>query len=252
MRWLDIAGQKVAVDDEIARLAAPRCSLEAFWTEPDDVPRFSVRRVVKLPEGVARVRHPEPGLGEYADEGDTLWASIDSDPYAAEIALRLAFHAVTLRQGGVLIHGAGIAFQDRSVVAVGPSGAGKTTLARLAWAHGGARLMSDEIVALFPDGRVRATPFRSDQSLPIELLSARGVGLMALAKGNEEEIRPLSGPAAVSLLASQAFRFKEREMTQVEHLDRLARIIESMGAFELTFRNHPAVGAHLRDWVASA
>jgi hypothetical protein len=250
MRWLDIGGWKVAVDEEIAALAAPRCSLERFWSESAQTSQFAVRRLTRLPEGARAISHPDPALGAYAVTADGVTARIVDDPIAAEGALRAAFHAVTLRQGGLLFHSSAVAFGDVAVVGVGASGAGKTTLARLCCAHGGAKLMSDEIVALYPDGGVRATPFRSDQALEVECVLARGAGLFALRHAGGEQIAPLEIPDAVALLVSQAYRFAPDEMTRAEMLQRAGRIVESIGPFRLSFRPHPAVGPFMRDWVA--
>jgi hypothetical protein len=249
MEVLEIAGWNVAIDTDLLELAAGRCQLHPFRASNPSLPRLTLRTTSTMPADALVVALPDRARGEYAAHGDDLWARIDRDPYAAEVALRLAFHTVTLRQGGVLVHAAGIAFRDRAVVAVGASGAGKTTLARLSHEYGGARLMSDEIVALFPDGSVVATPFRSDQSLPIEAKRVRGVGVLALAHGASEIVEPTSGPSAASLIVSQAYRFRERDLTQGELLARVAGIVESMGSFRLTFRNHPEAGAYLRDWV---
>ena len=44
-------------------------------------------------------------------------------------ALFATFHALVLRSGGLMVHGANLMFSDRAYLVVGPSGAGKSTLA---------------------------------------------------------------------------------------------------------------------------
>jgi len=73
--------------------------------------------------------------------------------YEAEIAagpgigdlMRAWFFHVLLSRGGILLHAAGVIRSGRALVFCGPTGSGKTTLARLA---GSQPLLSDESIAI--------------------------------------------------------------------------------------------------------
>ncbi|MCP4902253.1 MAG: hypothetical protein GY906_35250 [bacterium] len=78
------------------------------------------------------------------------------DPLEAAIQHFLAL------QGVATLHAAALNIGGRGVLILGPSGAGKTTLA-LAWQAAGARIVSDDsvLLRLSSCGRVMAHPFRS-------------------------------------------------------------------------------------------
>jgi len=77
-------------------------------------------------------------------------------------ALRVATSFFLARSGGFLAHAASLVSHGRAFLFPGPSGAGKTTIARLA---GDRTVLSDEVSAVVPDGngyRCHATPFFGD------------------------------------------------------------------------------------------
>jgi hypothetical protein len=84
-----------------------------------------------------------------------------AQPWSFESLLRVIWSVLLPRAGGGLFHACGLRDGERTVLAAGPSGAGKTTLARKA-SHSD-EVLSDEVVALNrgDDGRWRmwATPF---------------------------------------------------------------------------------------------
>src|SRR5262249_2492548 len=132
-------GRRVAeIDDSILELAAPCCYLDAFRSPlPSKLPRLRVREVQTLHRGAAI---PLDGLsrdgGAYAVEGDEILVRIPRSPASAEASLRAVFQVATMREGGLLVHGSGVAFEGRALVAVGGRGAGKAPLARLGLAPG--------------------------------------------------------------------------------------------------------------------
>ncbi len=70
----------------------------------------------------------------------------------------------TLRQGGLILHSAGLVFDGQTYIFPGRSNAGKTTLTRKAYKHG-ARVLSDDINLLLPgkDGyQAHAVPFTGE------------------------------------------------------------------------------------------
>ncbi len=184
--------------------------------------------------------------------GDTLLAHIPDDMWAAESILRLAWQIVTMRAGGVLMHGCAVAWSGRGVAAIGVSGAGKSTLASLCSGHPGhALLLTDEIVQLFPDGMVWGTPFRSN----VENVGAPGPAkletLLLLEKGDHEALTPVPAAEALPQLIPQLFAPMAGITSRGEAVRRVMEIADKVGVHRLTFRKDAAVGPFLRDWLAA-
>lgn len=122
-----------------------------------------------LSRGLAGERFPAtaPYRLRLDPSGRTV-AFADDPPAAVDegllAALDLALTRAFARQGVLVLHGAGFLLDGRAVLAFGPSGSGKSSLATAALAAGG-RVLSDDIVLLDPGpasgGRV-AWPGRSD------------------------------------------------------------------------------------------
>ncbi|WNG34190.1 potassium transporter TrkH [Archangium violaceum] len=246
---LRLGDWSIQVEPSLLGLAAPRCDVERFQSlseEPRPLPELRLERVPTLSTG--QLLNPRyPTLGSYQVEGDLIRLACSQSVLAAELGLRAAFLLATVRQGGVLLHASSVAFGERALVAVGPSGAGKSTFARLARLAGGA-LLSDEVVALLPDGRVLGTPFRSDPDLVGTAREALLGGLFSLVHASSESLEPLAPAAGVSLLLSQAFRAPADGLTQAELLQRVAGLASHFPAYRFSFRNHPEAGGFLRHW----
>jgi hypothetical protein len=87
---------------------------------------------------------------EYGLDLDSLWTpDAGSESFAGifENFFRVLTAYRLLEQGGVLVHGAAVVAGGRSLLALGRSGAGKTTFSRLALARG-AEVLSDDLNAL--------------------------------------------------------------------------------------------------------
>jgi hypothetical protein len=242
---LRCAAQVLDIEPEILELAGERCLHQRFVT--DGSPALSVRRRHGLEDGRALEGSPAP-WGFYRIEADELLAHIPDDKWAAESVLRIAWQLSTFRQGGVLMHGCGFAWGGRGFAAIGQSTAGKSTLARLSCgAPGGATLLSDEIVQLFPDGRLFGTPFRSDTDQPGRPGDdARLHTLLLLEKGAHEALTPLPPASVTPELLSQLYRGATGEVSSAEVVRRVLRLIDRVGVQRLTFRKDPAVGPFLR------
>jgi hypothetical protein len=169
--------------------------------------------------------------------------------FPAEFALRAIFQLAILQQGGLTLHAAAVAFGEAGLVALGPSGAGKSTLSRLCVQSGRAELLSDELVAMLPDGSVYGSPFRSEPDLRATRLQARARALLLLEKGPAESLQPLPPFSVVTPLLSQVFRGSAELDPGSEAPARVGRWVESIPAFRLTFRKEPAVAAFLEEWV---
>ena len=131
------------------------------------------------------------------DSGSASFAGIFENFFRVLTAYRL------LEQGSLLVHGAAVASGGRALLALGRSGAGKTTFSRLALARG-AEVLSDDLNALRRTGRgtvVEKLPFTGDlgdaesPAGPLPLAA-----LLRLEKSPDDELVPLGRAEAIGLL----------------------------------------------------
>lgn len=230
------ADTAIDVDDSIAEMSRPRVNVKSF--EVTDRPAsFQIERVRGL-EGL----HLKTDLGHatVALEGNTLRVDIEEGPFLGELALRLGCYVVIARLGGALIHATALVHRGRALVACGKSGDGKSTLSRLSAPT--ASLLSDEVVALFPDGRVCGTPFRSDFDNVGGPICGAASYFVALRKADHESLEPLDGAAAFTLIAEQSFEPEAFALPRRETRRRLMQFLGAVQLGTLAFRKEPAVG----------
>lgn len=196
-------------------------------------------RHTELPHG-SRIDAPL-GVCTYRLDGDTLHVAFEDGPFRAELVLRLAWYIVVTRMGGVLIHASGLTDGTRAIVAAGQSGNGKSTLSRLGIAAG-LTLLSDEVICLFPDGRVAGTPFRSDFDNVGAPLMVPARYFFALEKADHEELKPLSSLDAVQLAMAQCFEVAELALPRAEVRKRLLSFLSHVELRTLAFRKHADAG----------
>jgi hypothetical protein len=183
--------------------------------------------------------------------GSERAVQFDSPPQAdadlgAEAGVRFAYQLAIARQGGVLVHSSSVRFGDRAIVAVGQSTAGKSTLAGLCREAGG-QLLSDEMTALFPDGTVYGTPFRSSDPTPGHPGPARLGLLVLLDKAPHEALTPLAPEKALPRILEQVYRgYDGGELTPGRILERVAGAMNVCPPQLLSFRKHPDAGLFVR------
>jgi hypothetical protein len=179
--------------------------------------------------------------GSFALRERELLADIPDDVWAAESVFRIAWHTLSIEQGGVLMHGCGFAWNGRGVAAIGESTAGKSTLAGLCCNHPGhATLLTDEMVQLFPDGTCWGTPFRSNVENAGSPGPAKIKSLLLLEKGDHEALTEVNPAEALPVLDL---------IPRGEVSRRVMELVNTVGVHRLTFRKDAAVGPFLRDWV---
>jgi hypothetical protein len=196
-------------------------------------------------------------LDGWPDLAGALWTcETAGEEWAAAVCenfLRVLVAYRLLAAGGALIHSAGVTDGESGFLLLGPSGAGKTTAARLCLARG-AGVLSDDLNAVHPEAgggaRLVRVPFTGDlgnigdggdggdigygggKTAPA---AVRLRALVRLAKGDRESLRPLSPAAALAgLLAAAPYVNVDpwREEALLAVLERLARAVP---AYELTF-----------------
>jgi hypothetical protein len=130
--------------------------------------------------------------------------------------LRIVHTLVLARQGGFLLHSASAIRNGKAFLFAGVSGAGKTTISRLAPAD--AILLTDEIsyVRKRDDQYVAfGTPFTGELAKLGENVSAPIAVLYLLAQGPSNRIETVAeGEAVRSLLANLLFFAEDAELVQ--------------------------------------
>jgi hypothetical protein len=137
-------------------------------------------------------------------------------PFSLDSVLRIVHTLLLARKGGFLLHASSAIRNGRAFLFSGVSGAGKTTMARLAPPD--ATLLTDEISYVIPqDSRYMAvgTPFYGELARPGENVKAPIEVLYLLAKGPENKIEPIEGTAAVrGLMENILFFAKDPEFVK--------------------------------------
>src|ERR1019366_2691109 len=140
-----------------------------------------------------------------------------SNPYSLDSVLRIVHTLLLARKGGFLVHASSAIRNGRAFLFSGVSGAGKTTMARLAPPD--AALLTDEISYVIPqDGRYFAvgTPFFGELARVGENLRAPIECVYLLAKGPENKIEPVEGADAVrGLLGNILFFARDPEFVKL-------------------------------------
>ncbi|HKV82729.1 MAG TPA: hypothetical protein VJP02_31570 [Candidatus Sulfotelmatobacter sp.] len=133
-----------------------------------------------------------------------------SNPYAFDSLLRVVHTLILARQGGFLIHAASAIRGEKAFVFTGVSGAGKTTMCRLAPPD--ATLLTDEISYVRREGNrylAWGTPFAGELARLGENQSARLSGVFLLEKGLENRIEEVHPAEAVQRLMRNILFFAE-------------------------------------------
>ena len=155
-------------------------------------------------------------LAEWEPASRHGWIRQTANPYSIDAVLRIVHSLVLARQGGFLLHSASAIRNGRAFLFAGVSGAGKTTISRLAPPD--ATLLTDEIsyVCKHKDGYIaHGTPFTGELAKLGENVSAPIAALYMLAQGPENRIDPISpADAARSLLANILFFAEDEQLVQ--------------------------------------
>jgi hypothetical protein len=140
-----------------------------------------------------------------------------ANPYSIDSVLRIVHTLLLAKRGGFLVHASSIVINNRAFLFAGISGAGKTTIARLAPPH--AKLLTDEIsyVSRQADQYFAfGTPFFGELARVGENLSAPIGAVYLLDKGTENKIEPVEGSgAARALLENILFFAQDAEMVKL-------------------------------------
>jgi hypothetical protein len=158
-----------------------------------------------------------------------------ANPYSIDAVLRIVHTLVLAQEGGFLMHAASAIRNGKAFLFAGVSGAGKTTISRLAPSD--ATLLTDEISYIRKEVRkdvrkdlqfarqdartqhtgyvAHGTPFTGELAKLGENVSAPISALYLLAQGPENRIDPVApGPAVRELLANVLFFAEDQELVR--------------------------------------
>jgi hypothetical protein len=157
-------------------------------------------------------------------------------PYAIDSVLRLVHTIVLARQGGFLLHAASAVRRGRAFLFSGVSGAGKTTISRLAPPD--VTLLTDEVSYVRRVGqgyRAFGTPFAGELARVGENVSAPVAAVYLLAKGAENRVEPLApAEAAQMLLRNILFFARDRDLVN-RVFEAACEFVTSIPVYRLTF-----------------
>jgi hypothetical protein len=134
----------------------------------------------------------------------------NANPYSLDSVLRILHSLILAERGGFLLHAASAICDGRAYLFSGVSGAGKTTMTRLAPAD--ITQLTDEISYLRPsaDGYAAfGTPFAGELAKSGENCTAPVSALFFLEKGSENRVDELSSAEAVRRLMRNILFFAE-------------------------------------------
>ena len=157
-------------------------------------------------------------------------------PYSSDSVLRILHTLLLAREGGFLVHAASAVRNGRAFLFAGASGAGKTTISRLAPPD--VTLLTDEIsyVRRQNEGYFAfGTPFTGELAQPGENLRAPVAALYLLAKGPENKIEPVAAAhAARGLLESILFFSQDPELVNLVFLS-ACEFVSRVPVYRLAF-----------------
>ena len=179
--------------------ASPRFEFDIELTAPPvSAPNDDVR--VEMRNGMWRLRRgdfraqwdPDAGCGRIRQS---------ANPYSIDSVLRIVHTLILAREGGFLLHSAGAICNGRAFLFAGVSGAGKTTISRLAPPD--VTLLTDEVsyIRRVDSGyRACGTPFAGELARVGENCSAPLESLFFLKQGPENKIEPMAKSESIRRL----------------------------------------------------
>lgn len=169
-----------------------------------------------------------------AQTADVIQSS--ANPWSIDSVLRIVHSLLIAESGGFLLHSASAIRGGRAFLFAGVSGAGKTTITRLAPPD--AIRLSDEISYVRRiDGRYLAygTPFAGELNVSGANASAPVAALYFLTHGDEHRVRPMAAATAARQLLRNLLFFVEGEPAAAVFKS-ACNFVAAIPTYELTFK----------------
>jgi len=224
---VEIGGIPIALstcDDRFLDLLRQRYNGFLSSSPPEFELEFDLTDTVPVSDDDVSVRHDGNNEGNKEDwlieRGDfcARWnprtgqgrVRQNANPYSLDSVLRILHSLILAERGGFLLHAASAICEGRAYLFSGVSGAGKTTMTRLAPAD--ITLLTDEISYLRPsvDGYAAfGTPFAGELARAGENCTAPVSALFFLEQGPENRVDELTSADAVRRLMRNILFFAE-------------------------------------------
>lgn len=159
-----------------------------------------------------------------------------ANPYSLDAAFRILHSLLLAETGGLLIHAASCVRNGRAFLFAGVSGAGKTTISRLAPPD--ATLLTDEISYVRNSGGVYTafgTPFAGELAKPGENIQAPVGAIYLLKQGPQNVVEPVAGPAAIRALMESILFFASDDRLVGQVFDSACAMVDAVPFYRLTF-----------------
>jgi hypothetical protein len=185
--------------------------------------------------------------GRWRIERGDLWTEWDprtrrgrivqsANPYSIDAALRILHSLILAREGGLLMHAASAIRNGKAFLFAGVSGAGKTTISRLAPAD--VKLLTDEISYLKHNGHGYAaygTPFAGELAKVGENAEARLAAIYMLHKGLANTMERMRDAEAVRMLLKNVLFFANDPDLTGQVFETACKLASSVPVYRLTF-----------------
>lgn len=173
---------------------------------------------------------------EWNVESRRGWVRQSPNPYSLDSVLRIMHSLVLAEEGGFLVHAASATRNGRAFLFSGVSGAGKTTMARLAPPD--VKVLTDEISYVRSCNRgyrAYGTPFAGELARAGENLSAPIETLYFLVQGTENRIEPMAANDATRALLRNILFFAHDGELVHQVFDAALQFVSTVNVAKLIF-----------------
>jgi hypothetical protein len=174
----------------------------------------------------------------------------NANPYSLDSVLRILHSLILAERGGFLLHAASAICDGQAYLFSGVSGAGKTTMTRLAPAD--ITLLTDEISYLRPSAEgysAFGTPFAGELAKAGENCTAPVSTLFFLEKGRENRVDEMSSAEAVRRLMRNILFFAEDQGLVERLLATACEFVARVPIRRLTFYPDARVWDEVRNFA---
>jgi hypothetical protein len=202
------------------------------WDEGPSTSKGIISRL-DMPGVCGRINHESWQASLALKDEDSFWA--------IEHLLKRLCAYLALRDGGLLLHCAGLVVEGKAYLFTGQSGAGKSTVVALS---SRALVLNDDMVVLRPIGenwRAYGTPFWNIEAVRHAGQTADGpvAGIYTLVQDRDVFLEPVTAAIASSELAANCPIVNADASTLPRLLSRCRSLAEMVGVQRLHFRKDP-------------